>query len=84
MPRPGHAPDPRFVGVQLALLMSFLLGDEAGEVTFSSSDFLTTDREVWRVSPIPEPGALPMLLAGVAALAKLGARRAEPASKNLE
>lgn len=61
-------------------LYSFLSlgkGNDWGQFTLITSDFFTTDRQVWRVTPepTPEPGMAILLASGVASLAGLGRRR---------
>lgn len=55
-------------------LISFLAlgkGNDWGQFTLITSDFFTTDRQVWRVTPVPapEPGQAVLLAVGSAGLA---------------
>ena len=35
------------------------------QLTFQTSDFVTTDQRVWRVNNVPEPACIVLLVAGV-------------------
>jgi len=65
------------VGGRLYSFLSLGKGNDWGQFTLITSDFFTTDRQVWRVTPepTPEPGMAILLASGVASIAALGRRR---------
>lgn len=62
---------------RLYSVVSLGKGNDWGQFTLITSDFFTTDRQVWRVTPepVPEPGRIALIGAGGFALASLASRR---------
>lgn len=54
--------------------------NNAGQLTLLTSDFFSTDRQIWRVSNVPEPNTALMLLTGAATL-RWFQRRTVPAGR---
>ncbi len=66
---------------RLYSVVSLGKGNDWGQFTLITSDFYTTDRQVWRVTPepAPEPGMAMLLGAGVFGLGSLARRRSRHA-----
>ncbi|MFK7896044.1 MAG: PEP-CTERM sorting domain-containing protein [Myxococcota bacterium] len=76
---PGDEMDGRLFSV-------FYMGElnDANQLVLMTSDFISTDRQVWRVNNVPEPGVSALLGAGLLGVALFGRRRESLPDRRLD